>query len=136
MKGFLFVLVFGFMGFLSHSAELTPPSFQEVTDQVSKAISAGDAAGVAKHFDTSVDVDILGSEGTHSKSQAEQMLRNFFAKNKVEKFEVTHNTSSPSNRSNAFVGWLTTNGKRYRLFVQFAESNSKQIIQEISIKER
>jgi len=132
MRGLLFILMLSFVGLNSFATD----DLTQATNQISQAISKGDAAGVAKFFDSSVDMDILGNEGTHSKFQAEQILRNFFDKNKVSKFEVAHNTSSPSNNSKAFVGWLTANGKRYRLFVQLSNAGDKTIIQELSIKER
>lgn len=138
MNRVFFILVLSVLSLASFgTVEMnTPVQDQDATSQVTEAISKGDAAGVVKFFDSSVDVEILEDNGTYSKSQAEQILKTFFSENEVQKFELTHNTSSPSSRSNAFVGWLTANGKRYRLFVQFSESESKKTIQEISIKER
>jgi len=135
MKTFYIIAVL-ILPFLSFSAVEANPSYDQVADQIVQSISKGDAAGVAKFFDTSVDVNILGKSGTYSKPQAEQMLKTFFSQHRVDKFEIIHNTSSPNNSSNAFVGWLTSNGKRYRLFVQMAESGNSKIIQEISVRER
>ncbi len=142
MKNLLYILLLSFLPIVGFSTAninvLDPISIveQDVTSQITSAISKGDATGVAKFFDSSVDVNILGDNGTYSKSQAEQMLKSFFTKNKVSSFKVIHNVNSPSGSSSSFVGQLNSNGKNYRLFVLMSDSGSSKIIQEITIKER
>lgn len=131
MKNFIFTLLLFFVGFASYAS----PAYQAV-DAISKALKAGDASAVAKHFDSSVDVTILKDANTYSKSQAEQVLKSFFSKNKVTGFTKKHDVASKSGSSESFVGDMTAGGKNYRVYVLLSSSGSSQIIQEISIRER
>lgn len=106
-------------------------------DEIVKSIRAGDAAGVAKYFDSSVEVTILSTSNTYSKSQAEQVLKEFFAKNKVSGFKLLHNVDSRGGDSESIIGTLSAGGNTYRVYVLLNRaSGNKNIIQEINIRER
>lgn len=105
-------------------------------DDVVAGLKKGDVSMLAKHFDSNVDVTLLGDSNTYSKSQATEVLKSFFAKNSVSNFKVIHNVDSKSGSSESIVGQITAGGKSYRVFILLANAGSKQIIQEISIKTR
>lgn len=109
---------------------------QQIGDDIVKALSKGDANTVAKYFDSSVDVTILNTSDTYSKSQAQQVLKSFFSKHSVSDFKVLHNIDSKSGSSESVVGQLTSGKKSFRVYVLFSNSGSSKIIQEISIRER
>ncbi len=63
------------------------PGFaQPAVDEVAKGMNSGDVAKVAQYFDKVVDITVLDEQSTYSKSQAEMVLKNFFAKNKFKSF--------------------------------------------------
>lgn len=136
MKNLFYIFLLTFIPMISFSAVADDNPYTQVANAIATAISKGDAAGVAKYFDSSVDVTILGEDGTYSKSQAEQMLKSFFSKHRVDNFKIVHNVDSPNGSSSSFVGQLTSGGKNYRLYVLMADSGSSKIVQEISIRER
>lgn len=105
-------------------------------DDVVAGLKKGDVSMLAKHFDSNVDVTLLGDSNTYSKSQATEVLKSFFAKNSVSNFKVIHNVDSKSGSSESIVGQITAGGKSYRVFILLSNAGSKQIIQEISIKTR
>lgn len=84
----LLILLTGFGG----AAQAQSPD--AVFEQISGAISKGDAAAVATHFNTTVEVTLPGADQAYSAQQASFVLKDFFAKNAVKSFKVVHKGSS------------------------------------------
>ncbi len=55
-------------------------------EQVLTALKNGNAAQLAKYFDTRVDISLPNKSDNFSKNQAEGILKDFFASNEVKKF--------------------------------------------------
>lgn len=109
----------------------------QVSDKVVKAISNGSANGVAKYFDSSVDITILNTSNSYSKSQAEEVLKDFFFKNSVSGFKLMHNIDSRGGDSSSIIGTLTAGGESFRVYVLLNSASSKNaIIQELTIRQR
>lgn len=144
MKSVFFIVMLSLMSFVSFSNTLVNADTQATvlveeaqgTTDIIAAIKKGDASGVAKFFDSRVDIQVDGQNGTYSKAQAEQMLRTFFTKNKVSNFKVVHSVDSPNGSSSSIVGQLNAGGKTYRMYIVFSTVGSKQTIQELNIKDR
>ena len=69
------------------------------------AFKEGDAAKIARFFIDNVDLSIDGKEDLYSRSQAEQILKNFFAEHKPKDFKIIH--KGTSGQSEYFIGELT-----------------------------
>ena len=65
-----------------------------VFEQIAGAISKGDAAAVATHFNTTVEVTLPGADQSYSAQQATFVLKEFFTKNAVKGYKVVHKGSS------------------------------------------
>ena len=52
-----------------------------VPDEIFSAIKAGNSKVLAKYFNSNVELVILDKDGVYSKTQAELIVREFFAKN-------------------------------------------------------
>mgnify|MGYP003547581707 FL=1 len=89
---------------------------------------------MAKYFDNMVDVSIPGKSNTFSKGQAEMVVKDFFALNKVKNFEVQHSGSNPS--SNFIIGTLTTSSGNYRTTVYMRSRGDKQLIQGVEFEQK
>lgn len=63
-------------------------------EQIAGAISKGDAAAVATHFNTTVAVTLPGADQSYSAQQATFVLKDFFTKNAVKGYKVVHQGSS------------------------------------------
>lgn len=120
-----------FRGLLLFSLAVLLYSFIQKDDIVA-ALKTGSADKMAKYFDSMVDVSIPGKSNTFSKGQAEMVLKDFFALNRVRSFEVQHSGSNPS--SNFIIGTLTTNGGTYRTTVYMRSRGDKQLMQGIEFE--
>lgn len=122
-NSFNFLLLFSLTVFLY--------SFTQ-TDDIVTALKSGSADKMAKYFDNMVDVSIPGKSNTFSKGQAEMVVKDFFALNKVRNFEVQHSGSNPS--SNFIIGTLTTSSGNYRTTVYMRSRGDKQLIQGVEFE--
>lgn len=100
--------------------------------EVITAIKAGNAAGVAKYFDNTVEIALAGKSNTYSKSQGEAVLRDFFANNSVKSFTIVH--QGESGGSQFCIGTLITANGTYRTTLNLKQKGDKQSLQEIKFE--
>lgn len=103
-------------------------------DDIAKAFQSGDASRVAGYFDKMVEMNMSGKEGAYSKSQAEQVLKDFFSKNKPIKFEFQHDGASGGNNAYYAIGILKTENSKFRVSLYMKKNDSTFIIQELTIE--
>lgn len=99
-------------------------------DNISVAIQSGNAREVAKYFDNSVSITIYNSEETYSKTQAEMVLKDFFAKNQPVSFKIIHKGNS-SEGSQYGIGTLVTHSGTFRTYIYIKKKGNQYYIQEI-----
>ncbi len=117
--------------FLLVSLSVVISSFTQKEDIIA-ALKTGSVEKMAKYFDNMVDVSVPGKSNTFSKGQAEMVLKDFFALNRVRNFEIQHSGSNPS--SNFIIGTLTTGGGNYRTTVYMRTKGDKQLMQGIEFE--
>jgi len=94
-----------------------------VYQDVRQSFKIGNAHGVAIHFDSYVKMKTHTKEGSFSKVQAEQLLKEFFNTHKPQEFEYDHQGKSPKGVEYA-IGTLETDKGSYRLYVKLRKQNS------------
>ncbi|MFN0081836.1 MAG: DUF4783 domain-containing protein [Ferruginibacter sp.] len=124
MKRIFTILAIGFV--------LTSFSTFTSLSEVITAIKAGNAAGVAKYFDNTVEITLAGKSNSYSKSQGEAVLRDFFANNNVKSFAIVH--QGESSGSQFCIGTLTTVNGSYRTTLNLRQKADKQSLQEIKFE--
>lgn len=93
------------------------------TDNVNKALAAGDAKGLTSFLDNNVSIEINGNEKIYSDSQAENVMSLFFQRNKPKAFDVKH-SSGPNKTGNNFnIGILRTENGAFRLTYLLKDGN-------------
>ncbi len=103
-------------------------------DEVVNAIKSGNASQVAKFFDNTVDITMPDKSSSYSKSQAEMVLKDFFANNAVKSFEVLHKGENAG--SQYCIGTLITKTTSFRTTIYMKQKNDKQVLQEIRFENR
>lgn len=99
--------------------------------EIDVALSAGDAAAVSKYFGPSVDITINNSTSTYSRTQAEQVLRDFFSKNSVKDFDIEHSGNSGGSAATFTIGYLSTGNGRFRVYMWLKPSDAGYILKQI-----
>lgn len=99
-----------------------------------KGLQTGNAAELAKHFDGNVEVTILKTSSSYSKTQAEMVVKNFFNSNVPKGYKAIHNGESGGGAKYQ-IGELTTTTKTYRTYLFGKMKGSTFLIQEIRIED-
>ncbi|MCX6230582.1 MAG: DUF4783 domain-containing protein [Bacteroidetes bacterium] len=123
---FCFFIASGFtyMDFISDEA------LADITKNVADAIRKGNASELSAYFNASIDLTVPGKEGSFSKAQAEQIVKEFFAKNTPKSFEIKHQGTS-SDGSNYAIGTLVTNKGNFRCYFLVKTIANKSYIQQL-----
>jgi len=100
-------------------------SFNEVV----KAIRSGNSTEVSRYFDNTVEISLPGKSNSYSKSQAELVLRDFFATNGVKSFEILHKSDAPG--SQYCIGNLQTNNGLFRTTIFMKQKGDREVVQEL-----
>lgn len=97
------------------------------------AFKSGDSEKIAQFFNDNVDLSIGDAENLYSSSQAEQILKNFFIKNKPSDFEIVH--KGKSGVSEYFIGQLKTSTGDFRVTINGKKVNGRKVISSLAIEE-
>ena len=93
-------------------------SADNLPDDIVKALNSGDAKGVSKSFNSSVELIFSQSQGVYGKSQAEQILKNFFDNNRgSQNFTYKHLHTNNKDNIQYFIGQLYTAKGLYRIHI-------------------
>ena len=107
---------------------------QDIINEIATAIKSGNAANVSRYFNTTIDLTVPSGEGTYSKTQAEQILKNFFTKNPPKSFSINHQGSS--NDGSLFaIGTYISGSTSYRSYFLLKKVASGYVIQQLEFEE-
>ncbi len=98
-------------------------------DDVATAIRSGNISQLSGYLDSRVDITMPDKADTYSKSQAEMVIRDFFATNEVQNFRVKHKGESAG--SEFCVGILQTRNGNFETTLYMKQKGDKQLLQEI-----
>jgi len=108
MKILLFIVTLFFNTFFFNTTD--------ILEDIGKLIIDRDAANICKLVSENIDLAIIDVERTYSKSQAEQVLKDFFRNHKVKDFKVLH--SGSNNKSSEFaIARLVTEHTSFRAYI-------------------
>ncbi|MCD6063423.1 MAG: hypothetical protein K0R82_1334 [Flavipsychrobacter sp.] len=77
----------------------------------------GDVPSMSKYFDKIVTITLNSNQSAYSSTQAEMILKDFFAKNVVKEFVVMQNGTAPNKDSRYAIGNLNTSNGTYQLYI-------------------
>ena len=103
-------------------------------DDVIGAMKTGNSAAVAKFFDNSVEISMPDKSNSYSRSQAELVLKDFFASNPVKSFEIIHKGENAG--SQYCIGTLQTKSGAYRTTIFMKQKDKTQVLQELRFENR
>lgn len=107
----------------------------DITDQVKGHISTGNAKGLSAYFTGNIDLGVEDNEDVYSRTQAEMILKNFFAKNVPSNFTIIHKGSSTMKVAYRIGTLKTKNGKEFRVTFNMKEVAGKYQIHQMQIEE-
>ena len=125
-KGLIIALMFVFSGFIF-------PTEGDVADDIASLFRTGNSNGISKYFEANVDLKVLDQEDVYSKSQAELILKDFFAKHTPKSFSLVHNGLS-KNGAKFAIGSLVTSAGTYKTYYLLKKTGELFTIQQLRIE--
>ncbi len=120
----LLVAWFVFFAFTSNAQN-------ETVEQVKLVLEVGNANELSNYLNDKVDLNINGSEGTYSHSQAEGVLKNYFKENPPKSFQINHEGASENGLIYA-IGEYKTADSSFRVWLRLKKVNDQFKIHEMS----
>jgi hypothetical protein len=103
-----------------------------VYNSLERSIREGNEKRIIFHAGEKVLLELEHVESVYSKPQAEQILRDFFDKNKPTEFEVSFKGTNKNNY--AMIGTLVTDkAKKFRVSIRLKESGNTFILEKLSV---
>ena len=123
----LISLLFGFF-------VLTTFSYAQIPDQIVISIQNGNDAGLAEFFNENVELVVQTHDDVYSKSQALQIVAEFFKSNKPKQFSIIHQGGKDG--AHYAIGSLTTNTGTFRVYFLLKNKNNSSFIHQLRIEKQ
>jgi hypothetical protein len=104
----------------------------DTINKVSEAMKNGNSSELAKYFNPTVELEILGEDNIYSKAQTELMLKDFFSKNKTKSFKVNHQGTKGS--TSFAIGVLVCETVSFRVSIFFKSEKENYLIHQFRIE--
>ena len=96
-------------------------------NSVKAAMKVGSAKDLSRNFSSMVEITLDGGEATsYSNTQAEFVMKNFFAKNEPVDFSVNHNGASDKGQLYA-IGTYSSKTDSYTVLIRMKSANGKYL---------
>jgi hypothetical protein len=122
----LFFLVFA----LLFAAPQAVQAQGDVLASAKTALKVGGSKELTRHFNQMVELAFDGNKSRYSQTQAEFVLKDFFAKNPPASFEIIHEGSSKDGLKYA-IGKYSYKGGSYRVYMLIKQFKSVYLIDTI-----
>lgn len=126
------ILTLSILFFIGIGSVQALPVF-DIPLKIFDSMKVGNATELSKHFYSSVELVILDKEEIYSKQQAEQILKRFFASNKVTGFTILHQGGRDG--AKYAIGNLVTANKSFRVYFLVKDTDGKPLIHQLRIEE-
>ncbi len=130
MKNSILKLVFVLFGFFV----LTSVSNAQIPDQIVMSIQNGNDVGLAEFFNENVELVVLTHDDVYSKSQAQQIVAEFFKANRPKQFSIIHQGGKDGSRY--AIGSLTTSNGTFRVYFLLKNKDNNSYIHQLRIEKQ
>jgi hypothetical protein len=104
----------------------------EIPSGIITAFSSGDASALSSYFSSTLELTLHDKEEIYSKTQAEIILRKFFADNPPSQFKIIH--QGGKEQSKYAIGNLTSGSKSFRITFLLKTEENKVLIHQLRIE--
>lgn len=129
MKNFKHIIVAFSLVMVAMIASVGQATAQgDAMGSVNSAMKMGSAKELSKNFGSMVGISFDGGEATsYSNTQAEFVMKNFFAKNAPVDFSVDHNGTSDKGQLYA-IGTYSSKGDSYTVVIRMKAAGGRYLI--------
>ena len=130
MKNLKFKLVLLFFGLFATVSQ----SFSQIPDEIVLSIQSGNDVMLASYFNQNVELVVESHDDVFSKSQAQQIVAEFFKANKPKQFSIIHQGGKDEARY--AIGSLITNTGTFRVYFLLKNKDSNSYIHQLRIEKQ
>ena len=106
----------------------------QIPDGIVSSIQNGNDAGLAAFFNENVEMVVQTHDDVYSKSQAQQIVAEFFKANKPKQFSIIHQGGKDGARY--AIGSLTTNTGTFRVYFLLKNKDNISYIHQLRIEKQ
>lgn len=130
MKKLKLTLISLLLSFLA----MTGVALAQIPDEIVTSIQSGNDVSLAAYFNENVELVVLNNDDVYSKSQAQQIVAEFFKSNKPKQFSIIHQGGKEGARY--AIGTLTTNTGNFRVYFLLKNKNNNSYIHQLRIEKQ
>lgn len=130
MKNSKFKVVLLFLGLLA----FVTPSFAQIPGEIVLSIQNGNDEMLAKYFNQNVELVVQTHDDVFSKSQARQIVAEFFKANKPKQFTIIHQGGKEGARY--AIGSLVTATGNFRVYFLLKNKEENSYIHQLKIEKQ
>jgi hypothetical protein len=108
--------------------------FGQIPDEIVVSIQNGNDTGLAAFFSENVELVVQAHDDVYSKSQAQQIVAEFFKSNKPKQFSIIHQGGKDGARY--AIGSLITNTGTFRVYFLLKNKNNNSYIHQLRIEKQ
>ncbi len=131
-KTIFYLLLTSFSAFVPTMLEAQDEESRIIFTSIGNDLRSGDAATFAQWFAEDMEIDVLGNAGVCSRSQARQLMKNFYARYTPKTFTIVHLSGSTPMRY--CIGTLIAGGERFRVTLFVKSQRESHKLQQIRIE--
>lgn len=113
---------------------LTEVALAQIPDEIVISIQNGNDVTLASFFNENVELVVQSHDDVYSKSQAQQIVAEFFKANKPKQFTIIHQGGKEGARY--AIGSLTTNTGIFRVYFLLKTKNNNSYIHQLRIEKQ
>ena len=113
---------------------LTSVTFAQIPDGIVISIQSGNDAALAEFFNENVELVVQTHDDVYSKSQAQQIIAEFFKANKPKKFSIIHQGGKED--AQYAIGSLTTNTGVFRVYFLLKNKDKNSYIHQLRLEKQ
>jgi len=130
MKNFKLKVISFVFGFLA----LATASFAQIPNEIVTSIQNGNDVTLAAFFNENVELVVESHDDVYSKSQAQQIVAEFFKSNKPKQFSIIHQGGKEDARY--AIGSLVTATGTFRVYFLLKNKNNNSYIHQLRIEKQ
>ncbi len=109
-------------------------SFAQIPDDIVISIQNGNDVSLASFFNENVELVVLAHDDVYSKSQAQQIVAEFFKANKPKQFSIIHQGGKDGARY--AIGSLNTSNGIFRVYFLLKSKDNNSYIHQLRIEKQ
>lgn len=130
MKNFKFKLILLFFGLFV----IVPQLYSQIPEEIVLSIQNGNDQMLANYFNQNVELVVQSHDDVFSKSQAQQIVAEFFKANKPKQFNILHQGGKEGARY--AIGSLVTSTGTFRVYFLLKNKDNNSFIHQLRIEKQ